>query len=114
MFSFQSCGTHGKFHISKQRSGWGIIAKCRPSAELSAATPEINKQYGDWNTYNGCAALMNTIPHSEPLGLRGYCVVSWPSLSINLKGNICLSFRSLMTVSSLYLNRPKTQKIFKF
>ena len=47
-----SAGIHGHCQVSVQRSGWGMIARWRPSGEQRAA-----------------------IPSGEPLGFRGYCVV---------------------------------------
>ena len=51
----QSEGIQGHCQVRVQRSGWGIMARWRPSGEQSAA-----------------------IPSGEPLGLRGYWLVGLP------------------------------------
>jgi len=37
--AFHASGVHGHCHGKKQRSGCGIMARCRPSGEQSAAMP---------------------------------------------------------------------------
>ena len=49
--------------MRKQRSGWGIMARWRPSGEQSAA-----------------------MPSPEPLGLKGYASLGRPSASQYLRG----------------------------
>mmetsp|Transcript_51047 Transcript_51047/g.169095 ORF Transcript_51047/g.169095 Transcript_51047/m.169095 type:complete len:253 (-) Transcript_51047:1663-2421(-) len=57
-FASHSGGAHGHCHLTKQRSGCGIMARWRPSGEQRAA-----------------------MPSGEPLGLCGYsCVTSHASL----------------------------------
>ena len=43
--SFQSWGIQGHCQVIKQRSGWGIMARWRPSAEQTAAIPPISRGY---------------------------------------------------------------------
>ena len=51
----------GSCHVRKQRSGWGMSARWRPSAEVRAA-----------------------MPSGEPLGLKGYASVALPNASAYL------------------------------
>ena len=63
---FHEDGIHGHCHSWTQRSGCGIMARCRPSAEHSPA-----------------------IPAGLPLGFIGYSVVGNPSSSAYCTGTRC-------------------------
>jgi len=46
----QLAGSHGHCHSCVQRSGWGIIARWRPSSEHIPATPPAEHGKIQWNT----------------------------------------------------------------
>jgi len=87
-FDFQDGGTHGHCHICTQRSGCGIMARCRPSAEHRPAMP---------------AAL--------PLGLSGYSVVGDPPSSTYCIATSCRFCNDSNTDPLLKTTRPATKAV---
>ncbi len=80
---FQFSGIHGHCQVSTHRSGWGIMAKCRPSWEHTAA-----------------------IPWGLPFGLSGYTVVTSPLSSTYFSGDNFLEIVSSNVSCDLNVIRP--------
>jgi len=84
---FHKGGVHGHCHIWTQRSGCGIMARCRPSAEHRPAMP---------------AGL--------PLGFIGYSVVGNPVSSVYCTGTRCWFWMDSKTSRLLKTTRPVNRK----
>ena len=78
-----SAGNQGFCHMRKQRSGWGMIAKCRPFGEHSAA-----------------------IPAGDPFGFWGYVSVGVPEASQYLRAQNLFHFHSLCSICSYVSQGP--------